>query len=125
MSGWSFYRLGAGGGACTGGSIYWHLVEREKIGDPFHDSSNGAWRGIPYGDPFVIYPGEQCPIDSIRWEVFAESLEDYAVLQTSGITRGDPLLAEIRSYADFPKTEDWIRGVIDAILQGGMASRAR
>ena len=121
MSGWLFYRLGAGG-FLHWGFNYWHLMEQEKIGDPFHDASNGAWPGIPYGDPFVIYPGENGPLDSIRWEVFAESLQDYAVLQTAGIEPGNPLLGEIKSYADFPKNEDWIREAIDQILKAPTAA---
>ena len=56
---------------------------------------------MPYGDPFMIYPGPDGPIDSIRWEVFAESLQDYAMLQTAGIKPDDPLLSELKSYADF------------------------
>ena len=52
----------------------------------------------------MIYPGKDGPIDSIRWEVFAESLQDYAILQTAGIKPDDPLLAPLKSYADFPKT---------------------
>ncbi len=124
MSGWLFYRLGARG-FLHWGFNYWHLMEQEKIGDPFQDASNSAWPGIPYGDPFVIYPGEHGPLDSIRWEVFAESLQDYAVLQTAGIAPGDPLLSEIKSYADFPKTEDWIRGAVDKVLRGPVPSGAR
>jgi hypothetical protein len=117
MSGWLFYRLGADG-FLHWGYNYWHKMEREEIGDPFHDASNGDWPGIPYGDPFMIYPGAQGPMDSIRWEVFAESLQDYAILQTAGIHRHDPRLAAIRTYADFPKNEDWLRKTLREILIG-------
>lgn len=116
MSGWLFYRLGARG-FLHWGFNYWHKMEREEAGDPFHDASNGDWPGIPFGDPFVIYPGKDGPLDSIRWEVFAESLQDYAVLQTAGIRPDDPLLADIKTYADFPKAEDWIRKSVDKVLR--------
>jgi hypothetical protein len=115
MSGWLFYRLGAGG-FLHWGFNYWHKMEREEIGDPFHDASNGDWPNIPYGDPFMIYPGPDGPIDSIRWEVFAESLQDFAILQTAGIPRDDPLLAPLRSYADFPKDEAWLRQALGRVL---------
>jgi hypothetical protein len=72
---------------------------------------------IPYGDPFMIYPGPDGPLDSIRWEVFAESLQDYALLQSAGISVDDPLLADIKSYADFPKREDWITQRLRQILK--------
>jgi len=115
MSGWLFHRLGAQG-FLHWGFNYWHKMEREEIGDPFHDASNASWPGIPYGDPFMIYPGADGPLDSIRWEVFAESLQDMAVLQTAGVAPDDPRLADIKTYAVFPKSEDWLRKAIDAVL---------
>lgn len=116
MSGWLFYRLGAKG-FLHWGYNYWHLMEQEKLGDPFHDASNGSYPGIPYGDPFMIYPGPDGPIDSLRWEVFAESLQDYAILQTAGIDPDDPMLSDIQSYADFPKNEAWIEKSLEKILK--------
>ena len=82
--------------------------------DPF---TNPGW---PPGDFFVVYPGlDGKPMDSIRWEVFAESLQDYAMLQTAGIKPDDPMLAGIKSYGDFPKTEKWIRDRLATILAKG------
>ncbi|QEH38420.1 hypothetical protein OJF2_70210 [Aquisphaera giovannonii] len=121
MSGWLFHRLGAKG-FLHWGFNYWHKMEREEIGDPFHDASNGSWPGIPFGDPFLIYPGEDGPIDSIRWEVFAESLQDMAVLQAAGVKPDDAILSDIRSYADFPKSEDWLRRAVDRVLLGPKAA---
>lgn len=93
-------------------------MEREEIGDPFTDASNGLWPQIPYGDPFEIYPGVNGqPMDSIRWEVFAEALQDYAILQSAGIKPDDLLLGEIKSYARFPKNEDWLRGTMEKVLR--------
>jgi hypothetical protein len=117
MSGMLFYRLGARG-FLHWGYNYWHKMESEQIGDPFNDASNASWPGIPYGDPFVVYPGaDGRPMDSIRWEVFAESLQDYAILQSAGIDPSDTLLARIKSYADFPKTEEWHRKTLETILK--------
>jgi hypothetical protein len=116
MSGWLFYRLRAQG-FLHWGFNYWHKIEREELVDPFNDSSAGAWPMIPYGDPFMIYPGPDGPLDSIRWEVFAESLQDYALLQSAGIRADDPLLVDIKSYADFPKREEWITQRLRQILQ--------
>ncbi len=116
MSGWLFYRLGARG-FLHWGFNYWDKMEREEAGEPFDDASNGAWPAIPYGDPFVIYPGKDGPIDSIRWEIFAESLQDYAILQSAGVQAGDPLLAEIQTYAKFPRSEQWIDASLRKILK--------
>ncbi len=116
MSGWLFYRLQARG-FLHWGFNYWHKLEREELTDPFNDGSAADWPVIPYGDPFMIYPGPDGPIDSIRWEVFAESLQDYAILQTAGVKPEDALLAEIKTYADFPKSEEWIRRRLETILR--------
>jgi hypothetical protein len=116
MSGWLFYRLGARG-FLHWGFNYWHRVGFEEPLNPFYEGASGEWPGIPYGDPFVIYPGEDSPIDSIRWEVFAESLQDYAILQTAGIKPDDALLAPLKSYADFPKSEAWLREALAKVLK--------
>jgi hypothetical protein len=64
----------------------------------------------------MIYPGKDGPIDSVRWEVFAESLQDYAILQTAGIDPDDAMLEEIKTYGDFPKNEGWIDEKLRQIL---------
>jgi hypothetical protein len=123
MSGWLFYRLGAKG-FLHWGYNYWHKMEREQVGDPFTDASNADWPGIPYGDPFMIYPGKDGPIDSLRWEVFAESLQDYAILQTAGVRPDDPMLADIKGYADFPKTEAWVQAKLREVLKAPASAPA-
>ncbi|MFO1498198.1 MAG: DUF4091 domain-containing protein [Verrucomicrobiota bacterium] len=125
MSGMLFYRLGAKG-FLHWGFNYWHKMEREEIGDPLHDASNALWPDIPYGDPFVIYPGaDGQPMDSIRWEVFAEALQDYAILQTAGLDRQDALLSAIKSYAQFPKNEEWLHSALEKILTAPPSSPVR
>ena len=116
MSGWLFYRLGAKG-FLHWGHNYWFVFCTSTIGDPFNDAAAGAWPGLPAGDPFVVYPGPDGPIDSIRWEVFSESLQDYAILQSAGIAPDDALLAEIKDYRDFPKSDAWIRRAIEKVLK--------
>jgi hypothetical protein len=115
MAGWLFYKLDAKG-FLHWGHNYWFKFCTSEIADPFQDPAVGAWPGLPYGDPFVVYPGPDGPIDSIRWEVFAESLQDYAVLQSAGIRRDDPLLAELKNYEDFPKNAQWIEAALQKVL---------
>ena len=116
MSGWLFYRLGAKG-FLHWGHNYWFQFCTDKIGDPFNDAAAGAWPGLPAGDPFVVYPGADGPLDSIRWEVFSESLQDYAILQSAGVKPDDPMLAAIQDYREFPKSEAWIRDAIAKVLK--------
>lgn len=117
MAGWLFYRLHAKG-FLHWGFNYWHKIEQEAITDPFTDGSAAAWPSIPYGDPFMIYPwSDGKPVDSLRWEVFAESLQDYAILQSAGISPEDPMLAPLKTYGDFPKNEEWIQNAIKQVLK--------
>jgi hypothetical protein len=115
MAGWTFYRLGAKG-FLHWGHNYWFVFCTSTIGNPFDDASVGAWPGLPAGDPFVVYPGPDGPLDSIRWEVFAESLQDFAILQSAGVKPDDALLGGIKDYREFPKTEEWIRDAIASVL---------
>lgn len=106
MCGLLFYKLGATGFLHWGYS-YWFKFCTSEISNPFVFPDIMHWPGLPIGDPFVVYPGSDGPLDSIRWENFAEGLQDYALLQSADIKPDDPLLAEIKDYANFPKTEDW------------------
>jgi hypothetical protein len=124
MSGWLFYHLKALG-FLHWGYNFWYVMDlgfnpvHQKLVDPFTDGAAGSTAGgdgEPYGDSFVVYPGESGPIDSIRWEVFAESLQDYAMLQSAGVKPDDAMLAELKDYADFPKSENWLRKALIAVM---------
>ena len=115
MSGWLFYRLQAKG-FLHWGYNYWFKFCTDQIADPFQDATNGAWPGMPYGDTFAVYPGVDGPLDSIRWEVLAESLQDYALLQSAGVKPDDPLLKDLRDYNDFPKQQEWVTNALAKVL---------
>ena len=103
------------------GYNYWYQSQTRNLIDPYTVQDGLRWeRGWAYGDPFVVYPGPEGPVDSMRWEVFGECLQDYALLQTLGVSRDDPLLAPIASFQDFPKTEEWRREVRAALLAKAM-----
>ncbi|HOF87014.1 MAG TPA: DUF4091 domain-containing protein, partial [Armatimonadota bacterium] len=107
MSGWLFYRTGARG-FLHWGYNYWFKSQTQQLIDPFTVADGLAWPGWSHGDTFLVYPGPDGPLDSLRWEVFADSLQDYTLLQAAGIAPDDPLLAAIADYQDFPKDAGWI-----------------
>jgi hypothetical protein len=107
MSGWLFYRNRARG-FLHWGYNYWYRSQTTELIDPYQVNDALWWPGWAPGDPFQVYPGEAGPIDSLRWEVWGESLQDYALLQTAGMDPDDPMLSEIKDYADFPKQQAWI-----------------
>jgi hypothetical protein len=112
--GFVLYKEGARGFLHWGYNM-WYFMGSERLLDPFTDSTAG--HQVSAGDPFVVYPGKDGPIDSIRWEVFAEALQDYAILQTAGVKPDSALLSEIKSYADFPKSEEWLKETLGKILR--------
>jgi hypothetical protein len=109
MHGFLFYRWPFQG-FLHWGYNYWYQSQTRTLIDPYTVQDGCRWdRGWAYGDTFMVYPGSNGPVDSIRWEVFAEALRDYRLLQTLGVPRGDPLLKPIKTLEDFPKTEAWRR----------------
>jgi len=117
MSGWLFYRWPFKG-FLHWGYNYWNKHQQDILIDPFTCSDAGNWPGWAYGDTFLVYPGATGPIDSIRWEVFTASLQDYALLQETKVARDGQLLSSCKSFNDFPKTEAWINRTRRKILFG-------
>lgn len=115
MTGWLLYRLRAQG-FLHWGYNYWYRRQSQQLIDPFTEQAACAWPGWAAGDPFVVYPGPEGPIDSLRWELFALGLSDYALLQSAAITPDDPMLAPLIAYDDFPREPGWIDQVRGRIL---------
>jgi hypothetical protein len=107
MSGWLFYRFQQQG-FLHWGYNYWYRRQTRQLIDPFLTSDGEGWPGWQSGDPFMVYPGAEGPLDSIRWEIFSESLEDYRLLQTLGVPPSS-LAGEFRDYDRFPKNVAWVR----------------
>ncbi|HHV45027.1 MAG TPA: DUF4091 domain-containing protein [Firmicutes bacterium] len=105
-AGWLFYRFESRG-FLHWGYNYWYKRATTQLIDPYTVLSAHAWPNWPYGDTFVVYPGSDGPISSLRWEVFGESLNDYALLQTLGIPVDSPQLRGFKGYDDYPKDGQW------------------
>jgi len=123
MHGMLFYRW-AVQGFLHWGYNYWYKSQTRTLIDPFTVQDGLSWPGWASGDPFVVYPGPDGPIDSMRWEVFGESLQDYRLLQTLGVSRDAPLLAPLRSFRDFPKRAGWRTRARAALLRGAAPRRS-
>lgn len=106
MHGFLFYRWPFKGFLHWGYNFWQKTMSRTMI-DPFTVTDGANWPAWAYGDTFLVYPGENGPIDSIRWELFADAMQDFRLLQTLGVSRDDPLLAPIESFRDFPKDPAW------------------
>lgn len=107
MHGFLFYRWPFQG-FLHWGYNYWYRRATRQLLDPYCEQDGLAWReGWAYGDTCRVYPGTEGPLDSIRWEIFAEAMQDYALLQALGVSREAPLFEPICSFADFPKEAAW------------------
>jgi hypothetical protein len=99
------------------GYNYWYRSQTRELIDPYTVQDGHAWPGWAYGDTFQVYPGPNGPVDSLRWETFSESLQDYQLLQTLAISRDSDLLKPIRAFDDFPKNARWREQVKQKLLQ--------
>ena len=110
MHGFVFYRWPFTG-FLHWGYNYWNVFGTRKLSDPFTSLNGRDGDGLvpdaAHGDMFVVYPGEKGPIDSIRWEIFGEAMQDYALLQTLGIPRDASFMKDVKSFSDFPKDAAW------------------
>ncbi|EKN65201.1 hypothetical protein BABA_21191 [Neobacillus bataviensis LMG 21833] len=61
------------------GYNFWYSQYSKKPIDPFRNTD--AHYAFPSGDAFLVYPGEEGPIESIRLEVLHEALQDLRALQ--------------------------------------------
>lgn len=121
MHGFIFYRWPFKG-FLHWGYNYWNIFGTRNLTDPFK-STNGEDGGgntpdAAHGDMFLVYPGENGPVDSIRWEIFAEAMQDYALLQTLGIERDAKMMRDIVSFEDFPKSVEWREKTRRKLLAG-------
>ena len=108
MHGMLFYRWPTKG-FLHWGYNYWYKSQTRELIDPYSVQDGHGWPGWAYGDTFVVYPGPDGPVDSIRWEVFHESFQDYQLMQALDIPRESSILKPLRNFCDFPKAETWRR----------------
>lgn len=82
--------------------------------DPF--KSTDAGRGFASGDAFMVYPGENGPVDSIRNEVMFEALQDLRALRKLESLQGrDATIALVEEgvgyelkMTDYPRSAAWL-----------------
>jgi len=89
--------------------------------DPF--KSTDAGRGFPSGDAFMVYPGKDGPVDSIRNEVMFEGLQDLRALRKLESLQGREATIElIEDGLDYelkmkyyPRSASWLLGLRERV----------
>lgn len=96
------------------GYNFWYSEKSIQEIDPFRQTD--ALCSFPSGDPFLVYPGENGPIESIRMEVFYEALQDLRALQLLEQLAGrdavidliEEGLHEALTVTAYPHSTEWL-----------------
>ncbi|WP_312875678.1 DUF4091 domain-containing protein [Paenibacillus planticolens] len=96
------------------GYNFWYSQYARKMLNPFVQTD--ADRAFPSGDAFLVYPGEDGPIESIRMVVFYEALQDLRALEKlESLIGRESTLALIEedldtplTFSEYPHDPEWI-----------------
>lgn len=115
------------------GYNFWYSQFSKYPINPFQVTD--AAGGFPAGDSFLVYPGEEGPIESIRLEVLAEALQDLRALELLEQKLGregviallEEDLQEGISLTVYPRDSEWYlrkREQINAVIHRSFSVQA-
>ncbi len=107
------YRLGLAG-FLQWGYNFWYTQGSTRAIDPYRVTD--ADRAFPAGDAFLVYPGPDGPVDSIRGEVFREAIQDQRALKLLESLQGrDATVALVENglpgpltATEYPRDPEWL-----------------
>lgn len=108
MHGFLLHRSGVEG-FLHWGYNYWYRSQTTELIDPYQITDAGSWPSWCFGDPCMVYPGPDGPVDSIRWEITAEALQDLALLRQHEVPRSAAWLRAVQGFDAFPRDERWLQ----------------
>lgn len=96
------------------GYNFWYSQYSRYPIDPFRVTDAGY--AFPSGDAFVVYPGEDGPIESLRLEVFFDALQDLRALKLLEELIGREAVIDILeegldnpiTFSCYPTSDEWI-----------------
>lgn len=111
--GYQLYKFGITGFLHWGYNFYYSQHSRFQL-DPFRETDGGSW--VPAGDAFVVYPGSNGPLESLRLKVLMEGLQDMRALQLLESLIGKERTLEILedgltsplTFSEYPHGAEWI-----------------
>ncbi len=118
------YKFDVKGFLQWGYNFYYSRHSCHAINPYVTTSAEGAF---PSGDPFVVYPGFDGPVESLRLQVFYDALQDMRALQALEVKLGRSAVLELIEQGlpqpitmfDYPKDDQWLlalRSRINALL---------
>ncbi|OHB59837.1 MAG: hypothetical protein A2Y12_10630 [Planctomycetes bacterium GWF2_42_9] len=97
------------------GSNYWYKHGTTELIDPYFINDGLNWPYWFAGDTFILYPGKDGPVDSVRWQIYRELFDDYRMLCLASKLKGRNkvmnLLSDIQQPDKFPQNADYIRRI--------------
>ncbi|NMM54972.1 DUF4091 domain-containing protein [Paenibacillus aquistagni] len=103
------------------GYNFWYTQFSTRAIDPYRVTDSG--RAFPSGDPFLVYPGEDGPIGSLRLKVMREALQDMRALQLLEELAGreaamalvEKQVDEPITFSSYPREAAWLLGLREAV----------
>ncbi|MFX3632553.1 MAG: DUF4091 domain-containing protein [Candidatus Pristimantibacillus sp.] len=122
--GLQLYKFGLQGFLHWGFNFWYSQYSLDQQIDPFRITD--AMHGFPSGDSYLVYPGKEGPIESIRLEVLYEGLQDLRALELLEQKIGkqktieimEEGLAEPLTFAIYPRgSGEWLLATRERINQ--------
>ncbi|MBP3964987.1 DUF4091 domain-containing protein [Paenibacillus lignilyticus] len=98
------------------GFNFWYSQYSIKPINPYITTDAG--HAFPSGDAFLVYPGEEGPIESIRMEVFYEALQDmraFALLEELGGKDELQALIGNLTFSSYPAESEWLLNLRETV----------
>lgn len=85
------------------GFNFWYSQFSKKVINPFEVTDAGG--GFASGDAFLVYPGKDGPIESLKFEVFFDAIQDLRALELlESLTSKDHVIELLEKSLDNPIT---------------------
>lgn len=105
------------------GYNFWYSQYSKEVINPYLHTDAGF--AFASGDSYLVYPGENGPIESIRLEVFFEGLQDLRALQLLESKIGKEQVIELLeqdvkqplTFSNYPHESDWLLHTREVINQ--------
>lgn len=113
ISGLQFYKYDIEG-FLHWGYNFWFTQFSKKVINPYEVTDAGG--SFPSGDAFLVYPGKEGPIESIRLAVFFDALQDLRALQLlESLTSKEHVmnllegkLSRPLTFTEYPRDSEWL-----------------
>lgn len=107
------YKFNIKGFLHWGYNFWYSRLSRYPV-DPFKNTD--AYYGFPSGDAFVVYPGKEGPIESLRLEVLYEALQDMRALELLETFIGKEAVVKMLeegleqpiTFKEYPRESSWL-----------------